>query len=159
MSKLSYLIKCTKTGIYKIGESSNPKLRFNSIKTGNPYVTLLGASNLYSEKELHNKYSIYRFCGEWFEFPKDIESEVIALFQPIPDIEFIFNDIEIEKRIYDEIVLKSIYFIDNFDVKEINKFSDEVYKTLGLKKYKFLLNRCKEYKSLMDNIMFSSLEI
>jgi hypothetical protein len=158
MVKLSYLIKCTKTGIYKIGESSNPKRRFNSIKTANPYVILLGASDYYSEKELHEKYKNYRFCGEWFEFPKDIELEVINLFQEISDIEFIFNDIEIEKILYDKILLKSIYFIDHFDIKKVNEFSDEVYKKLGSNKYKFLLNKCNEYRTLMENIMYSSLE-
>jgi hypothetical protein len=48
----SYLIECTRTGVCKIGKSKNPSKRLVSIKTANPFVELVGISEL-KEEDLH----------------------------------------------------------------------------------------------------------
>lgn len=78
----SYLIKDTRSNIYKIGKSDDPIKRYNSLKTANPFIEFIGV-NLIAEKDLHKKYSQYRYTGEWFEFPDKIKNEVLKLFKPI----------------------------------------------------------------------------
>jgi len=78
----SYLIRDTRSNIYKIGKSDNPKRRYDVLKTANPFIELIGVNQI-NEKDLHKKYSKYRYTGEWFEFPDKIINEVLKLFKPI----------------------------------------------------------------------------
>lgn len=75
----TYLVKCTRTGIYKIGHSITPLKRLVGIKTGNPFVELIGTTST-PEIKLHRKYADYRIGGEWFEFPEEVEENVINEF-------------------------------------------------------------------------------
>ena len=81
MKNNTYLVKCSRTGIYKIGHSLNPRKRLSGLKVGNPFVELIGTSKI-AEKILHEKYVDYRIAGEWFDFPDDVETTVINEFHP-----------------------------------------------------------------------------
>lgn len=68
-----YLIQMDRTGVFKVGRSSNVRRRLREIQTGCPYkVRIILVLELfgYLEKEIHRKLSAYRtrrYRGEWFE--------------------------------------------------------------------------------------------
>lgn len=76
MPKYIYLISDKKTYYYKIGVSKNPETRLKQLQTGNQSKLTLNKKVLcenYNEVEqsLHNKYSMFRINGEWFELTDD----------------------------------------------------------------------------------------
>ena len=52
---------------YKIGKSENPNRRIESMKTGNPYIKLIGIIDGDIEKMLHKKYNHKKVIREWFD--------------------------------------------------------------------------------------------
>ena len=76
-----YLIKAS--GKYKIGISTNPDKRIESLQTANPSpisVVHIQYSHEYKrlEAELHEKYGEYRMQGEWFDLPADLVDLVVT---------------------------------------------------------------------------------
>lgn len=65
---------------YKIGQSTNVKKRFLSIRTGNPNVKIICFGRGRTEKNLHEEYDIYRIRGEWFDF---IPEQVVKIIKQI----------------------------------------------------------------------------
>lgn len=147
----SYLIECTRTGVCKIGKSNNPIKRLESIKTGNPFVKLIGLSEL-KENDLHVKYGEFRFSGEWFEFPENIKNEVYSLFKPIENYGKINNQ-EIDK----EFLNKIKELDEKFNLVKVNEFTDIVFKKLGSKGYSKLLKNCKEFNELVSKSIYLSI--
>lgn len=72
-----YLIKCLKTGKYKIGRSVNPIFREKTLSAESPEIETIFVSpltTLRSEKELHKKFKGKRIRGEWFSLNEsDVE--------------------------------------------------------------------------------------
>jgi hypothetical protein len=70
--KALYLIKCKRTGFYKIGVSNNPKHREATLQAQEPTVEIVGKwdSLGWREAEWHNYFAPQRLRGEWFELTK-----------------------------------------------------------------------------------------
>ncbi len=147
----SYLMECTKTGVCKIGKSNNPLKRLETIKTGNPFVTLVGVSEI-KEQELHKMYDEFRFSGEWFDFPENIKKEVYLLFNPFTD------SIKNKNNIISEELLKKIKTLDeNFDIVKVNEFTDIIFNKLGADGYRNLLQNCEEFNLLVSKSIYLSI--
>jgi len=70
-----YLIKCTRTGHYKIGQTQNVNARIKQLKTANTdieFVLSHPVSDVSVEKVCHKEYEDYKVRGEWFEFDEDL---------------------------------------------------------------------------------------
>ena len=79
MARYVYLIQSSESGIYKIGISQNPRKRLEQLQTGiGEELRLIEKyeSNYYSKIEtaLHNRHSLKRVRGEWFDLT--LEDEV-----------------------------------------------------------------------------------
>ncbi len=60
----------------KIGYANDPSKRIPSIQTSSPFeleVLLIIDGNYEKERELHQKFQIFRKSGEWFEFSEPIK--------------------------------------------------------------------------------------
>jgi len=147
----SYLIECTRTGVCKIGKSNNPIKRFSCIKSGNPFVKLIGVNEL-KEYDLHKRYGEFRFSGEWFEFPENIKVEVYSLFKPIDS-----NNITNKKEIDEEFLNKIKKLDENFHLVKVNEFTDIIFNKLGSKGYSKLLKNCKEFNNLVSKSIYLSI--
>ena len=88
------------TGLFKIGQSVNPKNRLKQLKTGNPSIELVCFGLGVTEKYLHELYFKHRVNGEWFKLDdnkkikiKDliINGEVKGTRNPDGFVEFINN--------------------------------------------------------------------
>lgn len=152
----TYLVKCLNTGTYKIGHSQNYKSRFNQLKTANPFIELIGLSEI-SEKKLHILYDEYRFSGEWFNIPIEKQNELLGYFKPVKNIEF-----NVEKFIgcekYKTINQKSKELnAKQLTISEIRKFTDLVYNDIGPKNFRELLKERGNFYLLITNEMCSNL--
>lgn len=80
ISVYTYIVKDSRSNIYKIGQTSNLKQRINSIKTSNIYIEFIGCVNKDIELELHNKYSNSRILEtrEWFKLSKSQIDSIIT---------------------------------------------------------------------------------
>lgn len=74
----TYLMK-DKTGLYKIGRSTDPYRRTKDLRVGNSAVELVCEINDDIEKELHEKYSQQRVTGEWFNLTAKQAEEIVKL--------------------------------------------------------------------------------
>ena len=147
----SYLMECTKTGVCKIGKSNNPLKRLETIKTGNPFVTLVGVSEI-KEQELHKTYADFRFSGEWFDFPENIKKDVYLLFKPFVDSD------KFNYKVIDEELIKKIKMLDeNFDLVKVNEFTDIIFNKLGVNGFRKLLQDCKEFNDLASKSIYLSI--
>ena len=75
-----YFVTCN--GFVKIGYSSNPEERLNTIQTGNPYEVFLEATldgGAGTEKEIQHFFSQYHHNREWFELKGDLLEFLEAL--------------------------------------------------------------------------------
>jgi len=61
-----YIIKNKRNGLYKIGYSSNPSLRENTLQSQEPEVEKIKVFKNNHENLLHEKYKKQRVRGEWF---------------------------------------------------------------------------------------------
>jgi hypothetical protein len=77
-----YFIRCENTNFYKIGVSTNPYNRLQSIDSGNPFeLNILSLHKLIDpygvELELKEKYSNYNCKKEWYSLTIDIAKEIM----------------------------------------------------------------------------------
>jgi hypothetical protein len=142
-----YLIEDIRDGSCKIGKSNDPQRRYNTLKTGNPSIKLIGVNRL-REDFLHKKYLQFRTTGEWFNFTEEIKKEVYELFRPLQKE----NYIEINTD-YDYLLNKFMFLYDKKKYKQIVTISNLIYKSLGRKEY------CKIFKKdkLLYNYVTSSM--
>lgn len=147
----SYLIECSRTKVCKIGKSNKPLKRFETIKTSNPFVKLVGVSEL-KEQDLHKQYDEFRFAGEWFDFPDNIKSEVYSLFKPLNELNTV-NDNFVNDKFLEKIKMLD----ENFDAEKVDEFTDNLYKKLGMNGYRELLHECCEFNDLVSRAMYLSL--
>jgi hypothetical protein len=147
--ELTYLIECKRTGVIKIGKSTNPVNRLKQIKTSNPFVELFGVSNN-NEKEFHNYYKDFNIGGEWFEIKdSSIRNELFKKFEP-------FNESMIkENGEYTDIIKRSNELWEGeFDFDKIKAFDDEVRNKLGEKKYLTLYRNCEEFSRVVTQLVY-----
>lgn len=79
-----YAMQCSNTGYIKIGMSSSPKERRNSLQIGSPHkLKLLQTWGPWTTKDarfvegvLHNTFSLNRVRGEWFDVEIDKIEEI-----------------------------------------------------------------------------------
>jgi hypothetical protein len=67
-----YILKCSQTGVIKIGISHNPAKRLSAIQTGYPFLLKLDRVILtddprLTERQLHKALDDFRLKGEWFD--------------------------------------------------------------------------------------------
>lgn len=83
-----YAIRCTDTGIVKIGHSKDPARRLRHLQTGSPTrleIILDEAATLWHEAVLHERYAARRKHGEWFSLTERQVDEIIAWKpEPVP---------------------------------------------------------------------------
>ena len=75
-----YLILDRTSKLLKIGYSNNPKIRKQSLQTGNGNKLELISTiegNIFDEKLLHKKYSNLKFNNEWFIYNEEIVKEFL----------------------------------------------------------------------------------
>ena len=82
-----YLVHAKGTGRYKIGRSTNPLKRYETLKTQSPYpLTVIKSFYTFDmiadEAFLHAEFGKFRIYGEWFEITWDI-STIIHRFNSI----------------------------------------------------------------------------
>lgn len=71
---LTYLMKNSNNGLYKIGKSINPDVREKTLQGEDPYTELIHTINADIEKFLHDKFKKKRVRGEWFKLSnRDVE--------------------------------------------------------------------------------------
>jgi hypothetical protein len=80
MTKTIYTYLISDGNYYKIGKSNNVKDRFKAIRCANPNSVLIGYTDKYTEKELHEKYKEYKYKLEWFNFHNNIIIDVLNDF-------------------------------------------------------------------------------
>ena len=135
----SYLIEDKKNNLYKIGRSKNPINRFNSIKTSNPFVELIGVSFI-DEKYLHSVYFKYRIIGEWFNFSNEIKDEVFKLFKPINKISEKNKDYILHDYFINEFVILNEFLIleEQKNYRAILDLSSLIFEKIGSQNFKEL---------------------
>jgi hypothetical protein len=64
---------------YKLGATNDLELRQSVLRCGNPSFKVLyykSSNNIFEEEKiLHKTYSTYKYCNEWFSFPKSMMQE------------------------------------------------------------------------------------
>lgn len=67
-----YLMKCERTGFYKIGKSKNPKHREKTLQAESPSIAMVAVfqEQGWQEKHWHEYFALYRKRGEWFSLSK-----------------------------------------------------------------------------------------
>lgn len=73
-----YLMRDNRNGKTKIGFSKKPEYRESTLQSEQPDIELFftAKGGPAKEKELHEKYSKYRFRGEWFDLPEECILEI-----------------------------------------------------------------------------------
>jgi hypothetical protein len=136
--------------IYKIGHSTNPLKRLSTIKVANPFVDIIGVSDI-PEKELHEKYDSFRIDGEWFEFnDKEVEVELLKLFYTLNE-----DDYKSNSYLPDRFLEKVEYYTNNYDQKKVGIF---IY-NLNLSNYKYreVLQEHQSFATLVHRHMVMGL--
>ena len=72
LHKHLYLMKCNRTGHYKIGISIDPKHREATLQSEKPTISMVGQWERMAvlEKRWHNYFASNRLRGEWFDLSK-----------------------------------------------------------------------------------------
>lgn len=81
-SEFIYVFGNFKKEICKIGYSTNPLKRLNSIQTGCPFkleIILILRGDRKIEKNLHKKYKKYKTNGEWFSFSGELRNSINSM--------------------------------------------------------------------------------
>jgi hypothetical protein len=67
-----YLMKCNRTGFYKIGKSKNPKHREKTLQSESPSIQMIAVFNGqgWQERDWHIHFAKCRVRGEWFDLTK-----------------------------------------------------------------------------------------
>ncbi len=148
--EFTYLIECKRTGVFKIGKSTNPMKRLSQIKTGNPFVELFGVSKI-EEKKFHKQYNDYNIGGEWFEInDSNIREDLLNRFEPFD--KSMLN----ENSKYSDIIKRSneLWEEEKFNFDKVKAFDDEVMNKLGEKKYISLYRNCEEFSRLVTQLAY-----
>ncbi len=66
----TYLIKDSRSGLYKIGKSLKPKVRERTLQSEYPLLRIVKLWDYNIESNLHEIYKRQRIRGEWFELSK-----------------------------------------------------------------------------------------
>lgn len=67
-----YLMKCERTGFYKIGKSKNPKHREKTLQAESPSIAMIAVfqEQGWQERDWHKYFARHRKRGEWFSLNK-----------------------------------------------------------------------------------------
>ena len=67
-----YIMKCNRTGYYKIGKSNNSKHREKTLQAETPTIQMVAtfSEHGWQESEWHNYFVKHRLRGEWFDLTK-----------------------------------------------------------------------------------------
>ncbi len=65
------------SGYYKIGQSASIENRLKTLRTGNPTLRIVYASQNNIEAYLHKKIRPFKVIGEWFDLSKALLSEIV----------------------------------------------------------------------------------
>lgn len=85
-----YFMQAERTGLVKIGYSSKIKQRRQGLqaKYGPLAVLCVIKGNLYTERDLHQKFSLDRVTGEWFRASSDLVGAIELLVMTGQTIDF-----------------------------------------------------------------------
>jgi len=79
----TYIFKDNSAGLYKIGRSTNPESRHQTIYTSNPSASILMICDQDIESELHKKYFDKKVTREWFSLSDSDLQEIFERFKAI----------------------------------------------------------------------------
>jgi hypothetical protein len=139
MEYFTYLMKSK--GLFKIGQSQDPKLRLSQLKTGNPDITLITYGKGATESMMHKLYDKKRIIGEWFKLT---DKEVVDCVNLIKDGSKVYREI------VEPVKSKNYEFKINF-----GKFANRIISTMTnedeIKYVKWYVKnatnkKCKNYK-------------
>ena len=67
-----YLMKCNRTGFYKIGKSKQPRHREKTLQAETPSIVMIAVFNGqgWQERDWHINFTKHRIRGEWFDLTK-----------------------------------------------------------------------------------------
>lgn len=118
----TYFFHSPKTGLTKIGRTSNVGLRFQQLRRKYDH-GLLAAKVLKGDKEwdFHQRYSKYRQKGEWFEIPFEVASvwleSPVDIDREFPIVRRKSSLISIDPKAHER--LKRISKKTNWKIKEV----------------------------------------
>ena len=77
-----YLLRCKRTGYFKIGFTKNFQTRFRTLRTSNADIELVftekGYNAFENEQHLHRIFAKHRISGEWFSLNDEQVEQVIS---------------------------------------------------------------------------------
>jgi hypothetical protein len=76
--KKTYIMIDEATSLFKIGRSSNPTTREQTLQSIKPVIKLIATLDRDIEKDLHEEFKDYRVRGEWFRIDFDVVFDVIS---------------------------------------------------------------------------------
>lgn len=84
----TYIVKDTRSNIYKIGQTSRLKQRISSLSTSNIYLEFIGYTNGDFELEIHNLFEDYRIIStrEWFNLSESQINEIFDKYKFVPKL-------------------------------------------------------------------------
>jgi len=65
--RIVYAIRCTVTGLVKLGTADRPRVRFKALATGPTEVVFIAYRDGDVEREVHARFAAQRRRGEWFD--------------------------------------------------------------------------------------------
>lgn len=74
----TYLIRCLKNNLVKIGKSSDVKRRLNQIKSEEGQCYMIGYCDKNIEQQLHRAYKEQNIRGEWFDLSNEMLSKILS---------------------------------------------------------------------------------
>jgi len=77
----TYLLKDTRTNLYKIGRSCYPFYREKTLQSDYPLIEIVCFSDMNIESILHKKYELKRIRGEWFNLSNKDVFDIKKLFE------------------------------------------------------------------------------
>lgn len=80
----TYLAKDVESGLYKIGKSKDVFERIKNLSVGNPNIIFVVQCNRDVENELHQKFEMKRYKGEWFNLSDKDVADIRRIFTGIP---------------------------------------------------------------------------
>ena len=112
---------------------------------------MIGLSSI-PEKTLHSMYQHYRFSGEWFDVPEDVEQELLSHFTPIEKLNKKTNYCGIEEKLFETIISECSAHVKYFTLDKATDFDTKVMISVGTSSYIQLITENETYKKLIDLI-------
>lgn len=81
-----YVIRCTTTGLVKIGRSVDPTRRLLGMQVGCPTrleMLATWSATIWHETQLHSRFAGFRQHGEWFDLPAGALADLLS-WEPGP---------------------------------------------------------------------------